>query len=101
MANITISIQDDVRRQMENYDEVRWSEVAKKAILQKVYELRKLDILRKYVDREPFSTDDLAWMEENDWHPVDEKPMKKEFVEKIRSEMGRPGRRMTLKELLR
>ncbi len=100
MANITLSITDVLKLQMERYDEVRWSEVAKKAILQKLLELRKLDLLRKYMNHEPFNAEDLAWMEGNDWHPVDERPLRKAFVQRILKEQGRPGKRMTLKQLL-
>ena len=100
MANITLSINDVLKMQMERYDEVRWSEVAKKAITQKLYEMRKVEILQKYLEHAPFSAEDLTWMDENDWHPVDERPMRKEFVREVQKERGRPGRRMTLKQLL-
>lgn len=100
MANLTLSIADALKHQMALYDEVRWSEVAKKAIVHKLYEMRKLDLLRKYIDKEPFGADDLRWMDEHDWHPVDERPMRKEFVREVLKERGQPGKRMTLKELL-
>ena len=100
MANLTLSIHDALKLQMERYDEVRWSEVAKKAIQSKLLELRKLDLLRKYMDREQFNSEDLAWMDANDWHPVDERPMRKDFARKIKARMGRPGQRTTLDELL-
>ena len=100
MANITLSISDMLKHEIEYYTEIRWSEVAKKAIVEKVFELRKLDILRKYVDKESFSDADIGWMEENDWHPVDEKPMKKEFIKSVlKAEKGK-FKRMTVKELL-
>lgn len=101
MANITLSISDFIKTDMEKYDEIRWSEVAKKAIMQKLYELRKLEILRKYVDKQPFSDDDVKWMDENDWHPVDEKPMKKEFVSSVLEREKGSFKRTTISELLR
>ena len=36
MANITLSIPDDVHKQMKHYSEIRWSEVARKAIVEKI-----------------------------------------------------------------
>jgi hypothetical protein len=33
MANITLSIPDDVRERMKNYPEIKWSEVVRRAIL--------------------------------------------------------------------
>ena len=100
MANITLSIADALKHQMALYDEVRWSEVAKKAIVQKLYEMRKVEILQKYLNHVPFSADDLKWMDQNDWHPVDERPMRKEFVHEVLKERGRSGKRMSLKGLL-
>ena len=40
MPNITLSIPEDVYRKMKKYGEVRWSEVARKAIVEY---LRKLE----------------------------------------------------------
>ena len=34
MANITLSLPDDVRERMKNYPEIKWSEVVRKAILE-------------------------------------------------------------------
>lgn len=34
MANITLSIPDDVRERMRNYPEIKWSEVVRQAILE-------------------------------------------------------------------
>ena len=80
MANITLSISEDVKKQMEQHGETKWSEVAKRAIVEKILYLQKLEILRKYVDKEPFSKGDMEWMEAHDWHPVDERDMKGPFV---------------------
>jgi hypothetical protein len=80
MANITLSIPERLRAEMGKHSEIRWSEVARNAILEKIVQLRKLEILRKYVDKEHISEEEWAWMDENDWHPVDEMPMKKPFV---------------------
>ena len=85
MANITLSIPDHLRSQMDGYSEIRWSEVAKNAIANKVIELRKLSILKKYVDKQELSTDDYAWMDKHDWHPVDEKPLKPSFVASLKA----------------
>lgn len=83
MANITLSIPQNVRSQMDSYAEIRWSEVARNAILAKMDELRKLELLRKYIDKEPFAESDLEWMDEHDWHPVDERKVKPSFVKSL------------------
>ena len=98
MANITLSISDAIRAQMDQYSEIKWSEVAKGAIAAKVTELRKLSILKKYVDKEPIPDEDWAWMDEHDWHPVDELPMKKEYVKSLKASMKEKSYPFSLSE---
>ena len=45
MANITLSIPDDLHRKMKGFSEIKWSEVARKAIQKKVQDLEMLDKL--------------------------------------------------------
>jgi hypothetical protein len=40
MANITLSIPDSVHKEMKNFSEVRWSEVARKAITERIETLK-------------------------------------------------------------
>lgn len=48
MGNITLSLPDKVHREMKEFSEVRWSEVARKAIIEKVEALRMAEkIARK------------------------------------------------------
>ena len=101
MANITLSIPDHLRSQMDGYSEIRWSEVAKNAIANKVIELRKLSILKKYVDKQELSTDDYAWMDENDWHPMDEKQLKPSFVASLKASRKEKSRPTTIDGLFK
>ncbi|TFG26433.1 hypothetical protein EU527_19735 [Candidatus Thorarchaeota archaeon] len=39
MANITLSIPDDIRERMRKYPEIKWSEVVRRAILEYLDEL--------------------------------------------------------------
>lgn len=98
MSNITLYIPENVKREMDSHDEVRWSEVARKAIMEKIFQMRKLELLRKYVEKEPFTDEDYAWMDENDWHPVDEKEMKLSFVKKVQ-EISRHGKFRKVKNI--
>ena len=98
MANITLSVPDAIRMQMDEHSEIKWSEVAKNAISAKVIELRKLSILKKYVDKEPIPDEDWAWMDEHDWHPVDELPMKKEYVKSLKASMKEKSYPFSLSE---
>ncbi|MFH1520855.1 MAG: ribbon-helix-helix domain-containing protein [Candidatus Micrarchaeota archaeon] len=83
MSNVTLYLPDDVKKELDSYSEVRWSEFIRQAIITKLKELRKLDLLKKYVEKEPFTQADLDWMDQNDWHPVDENQMKLTFVNDI------------------
>ena len=47
MGNITLSVPDEVHKEMRHYSEVRWSEVARKAIAEKLDALRLADKLAK------------------------------------------------------
>ena len=40
MSNITLSIPEDVFKEMKQFSEVKWSEVARKAIIEKLEMLR-------------------------------------------------------------
>ncbi len=45
IANITLSVPDDLHRRMKEFSEIKWSEVARKAIQKKVHDLEMLDKL--------------------------------------------------------
>lgn len=83
MSNITLYVPEEVKKRMDAYSEIRWSEVVRQAINRKLIETRKLELLKKYVEREPFNGEDLAWMDEHDWHPVDTQQMKLSFVKEV------------------
>jgi len=36
MANITLSVPDNIHKKMKHFSEVKWSEVARKAIIEKI-----------------------------------------------------------------
>ncbi len=47
MGNMTLSIPDEVRKEMRHFSEVRWSEVARKAIQERLETLRLAEKLAK------------------------------------------------------
>ena len=47
MGNITLSIPEEVHRQMKRFSEVRWSEVARQAIVSKIETLMLAEKLAK------------------------------------------------------
>ena len=56
MGNITLSIPEDVHKDMKQFSEVRWSEVARKAIIQKIETLHMAERLAK---KSKLSEDDV------------------------------------------
>ncbi|MBI2135102.1 hypothetical protein HYU09_03860 [Candidatus Woesearchaeota archaeon] len=47
MGNITLSIPDEVHKNMRHFSEVKWSEVARRAIIEKIEALRLAESLAK------------------------------------------------------
>ena len=45
MANLTLSVPDDLYEEMKKHPEIRWSEVARQALAKKLGDLRRLDAL--------------------------------------------------------
>ncbi len=45
MANLTLSVPDDLYEEMKRHPEIRWSEVARQALARKLEDLRRLDAL--------------------------------------------------------
>ena len=47
MGNITLSIPDKIHKEMKDFSEVKWSEVARKAIVDRLETLRMAEKLAK------------------------------------------------------
>jgi hypothetical protein len=47
MGNITLSVPDEIHKEMRHFSEVRWSEVARKAIVERIETLRLAEKLAK------------------------------------------------------
>ena len=47
MGNITLALPDDLQERMRNHAEIRWSEVVRKSITQKVEMLEIMDKIAK------------------------------------------------------
>ena len=45
MANITLSIPDDLKKKMEKHSEIKWSQVARNAIEKRINDLELLEKL--------------------------------------------------------
>ena len=47
MGNITLSMPENIHKEMRQFSEVKWSEVARKAIIEKIETLRFAESLAK------------------------------------------------------
>ena len=45
MATITLSIPDETRKEMKKHSEIKWSEIARMAIIKRIEDLKTLDLL--------------------------------------------------------
>ncbi len=81
--NITLSVSGELEQLVKSHPEVKWTAIARSAMEERAGKMMKLEILRKYIDKEPFMESELEWMDENDWHPVDEKQLKPSFVASV------------------
>ena len=77
MASVTLAITDEFKEQLKHFQWVNWSEIAKE-------ETRKKLIFEKYLKTKEVSDEDWKFCDEIDWHPVDELPIKKEYLEKLK-----------------
>jgi hypothetical protein len=83
MSNVTLYVPEYVKEEMVEHSEIRWSEIIRKAVIEKLNELKKLQLLKKYIEKEQFTEADWNWMDEHDWHPVDQKEMKLGFIKEV------------------
>lgn len=57
MANITLSIPNEIHKQMKHFSEVKWSEIARKAIIEK---LELLQFAEKLASKSKLTEEDVA-----------------------------------------
>lgn len=77
MASVTLSVTDEFKNELKQFQWVNWSEIAKEETMKKL-------IFEKYLKTGEVSDKDWNFCEKIDWHPVDELPLKKDFGEKLK-----------------
>jgi len=69
MVNVVLTVSDHVKNEIGLFSWVNWSEVAREEVIRK-------EIFERYL--------------KIDWHPVDELPLKDEFIKRLKeTEKGR------------
>ena len=77
MASLTLSVSDGFKNQLKTFMWVNWSEIAREEAMKKL-------IFERYIKTGCISDEEWGFCEKIDWHPVDELPLKEEFIEKIK-----------------
>jgi hypothetical protein len=76
MPCITISVDKKFKERLSRFSWINWSEIGRE-------ELFKRYLFEKYIKTGELAKDEEKFCEKIDWHPVDELPIKKEFVKKV------------------
>ncbi len=77
MASLTLSISEEMRNQLKTFLWVNWSEIAREETIKKL-------IFESYIKTGDLSDDEWNFCKKIDWHPVDELPLKEEFIKKMK-----------------
>jgi len=60
MVNITLAISDDLHQKMKEHSEIRWSEVVRKTITERIEDLELMDKLTKKSKLTQRDVDEIA-----------------------------------------
>jgi predicted HTH transcriptional regulator len=60
MTNVTLALPEDLHEKMKQFSEIRWSEVVRKTIVQKIEELEMMDKLTKKSKLSQKDVDEIA-----------------------------------------
>ena len=60
MTNVTLALPEDLHEKMKQFSEIRWSEVVRKTIAQKIEELEMMDKLTKKSKLSQKDVDEIA-----------------------------------------
>ena len=77
MACITITVADSLKERLSRFQWVNWSEIGREEILKRY-------IFEKYIKTKKLTKEENDFCEKIDWHPVDELPLKEEFIEELK-----------------
>ncbi|MEK6933679.1 MAG: hypothetical protein AABW75_02265 [Nanoarchaeota archaeon] len=95
MASITLSVSDEFKSELKRFLWVNWSEIAREETMKKV-------IFENYIKTGTLTDEEWAFCEKIDWHPVDELPLKEEFIKKIEDiKKEKPIRVRSVSEIFR
>ena len=77
MANLTLSIEKSMKENLKAFIWINWSEIAREETIKKL-------IFEGYIKTGDISDDAWNFCERLDWHPVDELPLREEFIKRMK-----------------
>ncbi len=92
MVSVTISLDNELKAKVERFLWVNWSEVGREEALKK-------EIFERFIKTGTLSDADQEFCDKIGWYPIDELPLKEEYIKKLREIERGPHRKMSLKEL--
>ena len=93
MVSITVSLENEVREDLDDFPWVNWSEVVREALMQR-------EIFEDFIRTGKISEEDREFCEEMDWHPVDWLPLREDFVKELKDVAnGKHSKSMSPEEL--
>lgn len=84
MASVTLAVSEELKMELKAHSWVNWSEIAKQ-------ESNKKRIFEEFLKTGTLSEKDQEFCDTMDWYPVDELPLKEEYVKKLMSSTKKPG----------
>ena len=78
MASITLSVSNEFKSQLKQFLWINWSEIAREETMKKL-------IFENYMKTGSLTDEEWEFCEKIDWHPVDELPLKEEFIKRLKS----------------
>jgi hypothetical protein len=83
MVSLTIPVSKELKSKLKEFSWVNWSEVGR-------FEARKKEIFERFIKNREISDADNIFCESIDWHPVDELPLKEEFIKELKKAEKEP-----------
>jgi hypothetical protein len=84
MTSITLSIPEEVKNQLKSLQWVNWSEIAREETMKKL-------IFENYMKTGSITDEEWEFCEKIDWHPVDELPLREEFIKEMKERKKEKG----------
>ncbi|MBL7101005.1 MAG: hypothetical protein ISS23_03570 [Nanoarchaeota archaeon] len=93
MPNLIVSMENKMKERLDRIPWVNWSEIAREEIF-------KREIFETFIRTGKLSKEEQEFCNKRDWHPVDELPIKEEYLKKLRKiEKGLHSKPMSPAEL--